>query len=1141
MATIAPPPPAPPSPARGPQSKSSGADHLINERIEDARRSLWWAELIRTGLKLAIASIAAVFVWLVIDQWVYSPNVAVRCIVFLGLLGLASWYVKRRVLPLFGSTVCPEYAARALEKNLPELRHSLTSYVTLRQEGQKSDLQTRVVRSMGSLTAGRLKNHDEIPEEAVGNFRWWIATAVAFAILLGYSVASPKNAWQSVQRLAVPVASIAPAQRVTISDILPGDIEAVAGRDVELAATVVGLRVEESVTCQWDLPSGREELELTLDTDSNRFVGKLQLPHTASGVVPYTITAGDATAGPFQLRVQDLPVIALESVKYQPPQYTGESPHTSSSGSIAGLAGTQVRILATTNRPVTKARIEFNPRLRGDRVQATAGAKELIISEDGTTLSFVFTLRTAAGRSAAVEQDSYRIVVHDATGQRNSEPIVYPIRIVSDLPPEVSITMPFQSPKEVPIDAQQVIEVHASDPDYGLKHVQLEIQTSLNLIAEPVLWSHLTGQKGNQVSEYRFRPAEHNLPIGSSVQIVAVATDNRASDETVKLDPNVTRSDPIEIKITAASRLPEPDDPNAGGLSEPDDRPASDHQDSDQQDSAQQGDEQSNGDQGEQQQGSGGSGGSEGADSQSGNQQGGDSTSKQGNSKGEQSSDQQNDQGGNGQDAADQESEPSDSDTSDNGENSSGSGKGNSSNEDQGNENSSGGSNSENQGDQTNDSKNPENGSNTSEGNQSQSDGNQGSDATDGGNPENQGGQTSDANKQQSGDPSASQQNGDSGQNSEQSPEHDGEAFERIRDFLEEKRKQQQEKNQESGNQESGNQESGNQESGNQESGNQESGNQESGNQESGNQESGNQESGNQESGNQESGNQESGNQESGNQESGNQESGNQESGNQESGNQESGNQESGNQESGNQESGNQESGNQESGNQESGNQESGNQESGNQESGNQESGNQESGNQDSGNQESGNQDSGNQESGNQESGNQESGNQESGNQESGNQESGNQESGSQESGSQESGNQDSGSQDSGSQDSGSQDSGSQDSGRPRLRQPRLSQDSGSQDSAKTQAAKTQPRLRQPRLSQDSGSQDSAKTQVAKTQAAKTQPRLRQPRLRQPRLRQPRLRQPRLRQPRLRQPRLRQPRLRQPRLRQPRLRQPRLR
>ncbi|MDB4664363.1 hypothetical protein OAE63_00005, partial [bacterium] len=790
MATLAPPPPAPPTPAPGPKTKPNGADELINERIEDARRSLWWSELIRVGLKLAIASIVVIFLWLVIDQWIYSPNVPVRCAIFIGLLGLATWCVKRRVLPLFGSTVCPEYAARALEKNLPDLRQSLTSYVTLRQESRKSDLQTRVVRSMGSITAGRLKNYDEIPEEAVGNFRWWIATALAFAILLGYSVASPKNAWQSVQRLAAPMAGIAPARRVTITEVLPGDVEAVAGREVEIAATVKGLGTNDSIKCQWDLPSGREELELTLDADSNRFIGKLLLPHTASGVVPYTINAGDATAGPFRLRVQDLPVVAVESIQYQPPEYTGESPHTSSSGSIAGLVGTQVQILATTNRPVSKARIEFNPRLRGDTVMVTAGTKDLVISEDGTTLSFLFTLRTAEGRSAAVEQDSYRISVQDSTGQGNSEPIIYPIRVVSDLPPEVAITMPFQSPKEVPIDAQQVIEVHASDPDYGLKQVHLEIRSSLKMIAEPVLWSHTTGKKGNQVSEYRFRPAEHNLPIGSTVRIFARATDNRASDDNVDLEPNITHSDPIEIKITEASKLPNPDDPNAGGLSEPDDRPASDHKDSDQE-----GNDESSEKQGDQQQGGGGSGGSEGADSQSGDQQSGDSTSNQGSSKGEQSSDQPSDQGGSGKQMGDQDSEQSDDGTSGSSENSQ-----DNRNENAGDENSKGGGSSENQGDQSNNAQNSGNETDTSEGSRKQNDGSQDDGNPNGENQTNQNSQSPDTNEQQPGDQSTANQNGGNGQNNEQSPEHDGEAFERIRDFLEEKQKQQQDKNQEAGN-----------------------------------------------------------------------------------------------------------------------------------------------------------------------------------------------------------------------------------------------------------------------------------------------------------------------------------------------------
>ena len=48
------------------------------------------------------------------------------------------------------------------------------------------------------------------------------------------------------------MAGIEPAQRVTITDIQPGDIEAVAGREVEIAATITQLRSDESATCSRD-------------------------------------------------------------------------------------------------------------------------------------------------------------------------------------------------------------------------------------------------------------------------------------------------------------------------------------------------------------------------------------------------------------------------------------------------------------------------------------------------------------------------------------------------------------------------------------------------------------------------------------------------------------------------------------------------------------------------------------------------------------------------------------------------------------------------------------------------------------------------------------------------------------------------
>ena len=161
MATVAPPPPESPPPASGIHRVPSAADQLIEERIENARRSLWWAELIRAGLKLALATIFTLLAWMVIDQWVYSPGIVVRCGTFIVFLGTALWFFKCRVLPLSkhsSARIC----GACTRKSLPDLRQALTSYVTLRQTEREDDLQTRVVRSMGSVTAGRLKNHDEI-------------------------------------------------------------------------------------------------------------------------------------------------------------------------------------------------------------------------------------------------------------------------------------------------------------------------------------------------------------------------------------------------------------------------------------------------------------------------------------------------------------------------------------------------------------------------------------------------------------------------------------------------------------------------------------------------------------------------------------------------------------------------------------------------------------------------------------------------------------------------------------------------------------------------------------------------------------------------------------------------------------------
>lgn len=568
---------APPKP---PASTVSQADRLIEERVEEACRALWWAELTRAFLGIVLAGFVLVFLWLVVDQWVYSPGPLGRSTLLLASLAGLVWCIWFRVVPLIKSSVRPEYAARSLENDMPELRQALTSYITLRSERQATGLRSRVVRSIAAQTAGRLQARDELPDEATGTLRWWLATAAAFALLAGYVVFSPKNSLQTAARLAAPLASIEPARRVSIQDVKPGNVEAVAGREVAVSARVAGLSDGEEVFCRWELPLGQDagEREVVMEPDEElgRYGGSIGLPHSASGVVNYFVTAGDATVGPFQLRVEDLPVVALQSVTYQPPAYTKQSPHTNGSGAITALDGTRVTILATTNRAVAKAKIEFNPKVLGDTVQATAGATDVQIDAAGTTLSVAFTLRSSRGRSAAVELESYRMVVADEAGQQNSEPIIYPIRVVTDLPPEVAIMLPVVSPKDLPIDLQQSIEVHASDPDFGLSRVALEIRSGIDLIAEPVLWSEAetTSGKGNRVSEYGFRPAELGLRIGDTVQIVAVATDNRSIPNVPGMEPNVSKTDPIELRIVAGDEQPSADaDPD--GVGEPEEENSS--------------------------------------------------------------------------------------------------------------------------------------------------------------------------------------------------------------------------------------------------------------------------------------------------------------------------------------------------------------------------------------------------------------------------------------------------------------------------------------------------------------------------------------------------------------------------------------
>ncbi len=83
---------------------------------------------------------------------------------------------------------------------------------------------------------------------------------------------------------------------------------------------VDGLGQDEPVWCRWHTAARVQEAELEFD-EAGTCVSPVRsnLDHAAMGKVAYYIEAGDAKSGPFWLSVENVPVVALQSVRYEPP------------------------------------------------------------------------------------------------------------------------------------------------------------------------------------------------------------------------------------------------------------------------------------------------------------------------------------------------------------------------------------------------------------------------------------------------------------------------------------------------------------------------------------------------------------------------------------------------------------------------------------------------------------------------------------------------------------------------------------------------------------------------------------------------------------------------------------------------------
>ena len=512
--------PAPPRPA-------DAVEQYIEGRLRHTQRQLQRVDLVQASSRCCAAASCSCWPPRVFDHWLIFGGLGFAGRMFF----LAGNHRCRRAVclavrcPLLERRISPIYAAHTIEQSRPTLKNSLINFLLFRRDRQVVPqmvfhaLEDRAARDIAAVPA-------EAGVDAGAVIRRGYRLAAALAVFCLYLVLSPKSPLTSAARVLLPWAKIAPPTRVTIVDIKPeGDIERFHGDMVEISATVKGVRDGEPILLYYstaDKQTINQAIPLTAAGETNRY--RAVLPPGSLGLqqdCTYRLVAGDCKSDTFRIDVLVAPVINVEKLHYQYPDYTGIPSRTvEREGDIRAIANTKVTVHASANYAIQRAEIDLN-------CTGKPGPKMLAEGKDAAGL---ITLRTTKGDDAKPEFESYQLRFVDVYKRANPRPIRHRIEILPDLSPEVQLLLPKEEELVVPLDGQVELRVSAQDRDFALRQVAVRAECDgkdLNL--KPIL-SRPRPEKphaGPFEGMLNFEPRKLKLKPGDQVTYWAEAEDNQ--------------------------------------------------------------------------------------------------------------------------------------------------------------------------------------------------------------------------------------------------------------------------------------------------------------------------------------------------------------------------------------------------------------------------------------------------------------------------------------------------------------------------------------------------------------------------------------------------------------------------------------
>ena len=528
------------------------ADAVLERELGKAADRIRTHDLLTGTLALAVLTLGYAAAVVVLDKtfdlpaWSRQLGFAGFVLAFLGLAAVVLVRPLRR-------SINPRYAAKQVEGTIEDAKNAVINWVDLRERDLPDAVRASVaVRAAEGVAAA------DVQRVAESRRLVWLGAAAGLLVALLavlFILFKPAPFVSLLGRAFTPFTAGKIASRTELELTAPagGDVTVTDGEPLTVAVYVRGSVPDPDGPARVRLlvrhnPAATDYDAIPLEQAGGAREWSLRLPQSViQNGFWYKVAAGDARTEEYRVTVRSKPLLREFEVRYDYPAYTRLQPETDRLPQITAYRGTTVTVTAKANREVKRGWVQFPGRPEPIAAEVVGEGKDSIRFQAKLTESGTYQL----GFTSSADEPS--------------QPAGYPVAVVIDQAPTVTLTAPSADAVDIPANGLLKVDGTVGD-DMGIASAELvmkyagreyrkKYRDGASLRSETDQSYPTSLDYKDSISLTELKDAAKNpvvLQPGTDIEFWVEATDNCTEPK-----PNIGKSVTRRLKVIAPDVQPE--------------------------------------------------------------------------------------------------------------------------------------------------------------------------------------------------------------------------------------------------------------------------------------------------------------------------------------------------------------------------------------------------------------------------------------------------------------------------------------------------------------------------------------------------------------------------------------------------------